>query len=116
MKVNKHYWIHVNGIVHKYIPMYRNYQGEWCYDLLSTRLFITDTTLKTLHGDDCIIREVDFDNDTKSWSENINLLEFFISDNDEFILFGTKHIFYYTTANTWEINQFENTKVLTFKE
>lgn len=115
MKNDIYYWIKVGGIVHKYIPMFRNFEGYWCYDQLSTRVFISDYKLQLLHGKDCIVRPVDFVNDITDWDEaNPQRLEYFTVPNGGVFL-GSKYIFYYHTACTWEVNRFENTKVLTFK-
>ena len=115
MNDNKYYWIRVDGIVHKYIPMYRNMEGDWCYDQLTTRVFISDYKLRLLHGKDCIGREVDFDRDVCDWSDNIQQLEYFTYSNSNQILYGSENIFYYTSGCCWCVNKFEDTRVLKYK-
>lgn len=121
--MNKYYWIKVDGIVHKHIPIFKNVDGKWVYKSQSTTSFISDYVLELLHGKGCILREVDFENDVVNWEINelsdIQTLEYFYVEADSgnpMVMFGTQNLFYYHTANSWAVNKFNPEKKLCFKE
>lgn len=115
LEVNKYYWIKVDGIVHKHIPAYRNLYGQWCYDTLTTIIFLSDTKLKQLHGKDCIIRQVNFDTDVCDMVDITNEMYYFVSDKDT-VLFGNTLVFWYGTACCIQHNKFDNCMKLVYKE
>lgn len=104
---NKYYWVKVDGIIHKYIPIFKNIDGKWVYKSESTTSFISDYVLELLHGKGCVIREVDFEKDVVDWEINdvsdIQTLEYFYVHCDSgnpMVMFGTQSLFYYHTANS----------------
>lgn len=120
--MNKYYWVKVDGIIHKYIPIFKNVDGEWVYKSQTTTSFISDYVLELLHGKGCVIREVDFENDVVDWEINevsdIQTLEYFHVNCDSgnpMVMFGTQALFYYHTANSWAVNKFNPEKKLCFK-
>ena len=123
MKNNAYYWIKTSGIIHKYIPMYRNHSGQWKHETLTDSNYISDYKLKLLYGKDCVVREVDFELDLVEWVQNsyedLQRLEFFVIESESgspVVLFGSQAIFYYHTANSWQVNKFDCEKKLSFIE
>lgn len=120
---DKYYWVKVGGIVHKYVPIFKNIEGKWVYHSETTTSFISDYVLELLHGKGCILREVDFEKDVVDWEMNsladLQRLEYFPIESDSgnpMVIFGTQTLFYYHTANCWRVNEFNSEKKLCFKE
>ncbi|AUR87580.1 hypothetical protein NVP1101O_169 [Vibrio phage 1.101.O._10N.261.45.C6] len=112
---NKYYWIKTDGIIHKYVPIYRNNWGSWCVDTESTRVFLSDYKLKLLYGSDCIDREVDFENDLVDMEdEGLQLYYFTFGDHTQ-VMYGNSIFLIYRTSCSVVPNDFENCKKLIFK-
>ena len=61
-KVNTYYWIQKKH-TDKIIPLLFNIDREWRVELNSETEFLSPGKLRLIYGKDCVLREVDFEND-----------------------------------------------------
>lgn len=94
--------------------MFRNVDGNWCYDTQTTRVFISDYKLQLLHGKDCIKREVDFEKDSEPVCNSSQQLYYFSQGNH--IFYGNSTFFIYSTNCSIQMNDFDDCKRMEFKE